>query len=586
MGAFGKWIGTEWESETLPKFEDYLALLALNGTSKCVVELKGGGTKLVAKVAATIRAQPLATKDRVVFVSFDPNLIRLVRTELPAYPAWILLGADSYTGNQLLQKIGAYNATGVNLHQASSFDAEDVAAVKAAGCVFAVWTCDDPEKAHALARLGVDVITSNGAKALGDMLAGLIARDNAEIRDEGLADGAFPMDAGLYVQEGLASHFDGIRNAGLDKPHNPDARIWRNLVDGAPDAVFSNTNGFWNEAGNGFVFPGNVYVALTSSVAPGAFPTIQVATDIDYTEQLSGDQCWPSLFHAAQDDTFSLFFANTTGAVQRLSLKADVYAGGRPSLVWHGRYATAMLGSNGFNYLVEGISLSDGVVRTATNPVPARAFSWGGSPWGISDKRHVLGTIHSVRIYDRNLSERELVWNRVIDDARFHGIMSHGCVVVATSVPGAEGNEPSGLYFVNGHHDFTAPAGVEVGGCGWEVAGYRRELFDVDRQTWVYDGDHSGTTCSITNCNAVSGVRITWNWRRKTDDPSDTDSDGIPDCWETLYFGSPAGCNPADDSDNDGFTNREEYFLGTNPDDASSLFAPPTCRATKPMPDC
>ena len=30
VGAFGKWIGTEWEGEKLPKFADYLALLSLN----------------------------------------------------------------------------------------------------------------------------------------------------------------------------------------------------------------------------------------------------------------------------------------------------------------------------------------------------------------------------------------------------------------------------------------------------------------------------------------------------------------------------------------------------------------------------
>jgi len=50
----------------------------------------------------------------------------------------------------------------------------------------------------------------------------------------------------------------------------------------------------------------------------------------------------------------------------------------------------------------------------------------------------------------------------------------------------------------------------------------------------------------------------------------DSDSDGLPDSWETQYFGSPAACDPNADADSDGLTNREEYQRGTNPTDADS----------------
>ena len=75
VGAFGKWIDTEWEGETLPRFEDYLALLASNATTKCVVELKSSANNLVSTVVAAVQAQPLATKERVMFIAFDANLI-------------------------------------------------------------------------------------------------------------------------------------------------------------------------------------------------------------------------------------------------------------------------------------------------------------------------------------------------------------------------------------------------------------------------------------------------------------------------------------------------------------------------------
>ena len=44
----------------------------------------------------------------------------------------------------------------------------------------------------------------------------------------------------------------------------------------------------------------------------------------------------------------------------------------------------------------------------------------------------------------------------------------------------------------------------------------------------------------------------------------DTDGDGLPDEWETRYFGT-LGRGPGGDEDSDGLTNLAEYQLGTNP---------------------
>jgi PKD repeat protein len=51
---------------------------------------------------------------------------------------------------------------------------------------------------------------------------------------------------------------------------------------------------------------------------------------------------------------------------------------------------------------------------------------------------------------------------------------------------------------------------------------------------------------------------------------ADTDSDGLPDNWETTYFGSPSNCDPDDDPDADGLTNMEEYTAGTDPTNEDS----------------
>jgi type VI protein secretion system component Hcp len=52
----------------------------------------------------------------------------------------------------------------------------------------------------------------------------------------------------------------------------------------------------------------------------------------------------------------------------------------------------------------------------------------------------------------------------------------------------------------------------------------------------------------------------------------DTDNDGLPDAWETT-FGLSVGTNDsADDPDGDGFTNLQEFQLGTNPKSGASFF--------------
>ncbi|HEX2750325.1 MAG TPA: hypothetical protein VHM91_20130 [Verrucomicrobiales bacterium] len=60
-------------------------------------------------------------------------------------------------------------------------------------------------------------------------------------------------------------------------------------------------------------------------------------------------------------------------------------------------------------------------------------------------------------------------------------------------------------------------------------------------------------------------------------DTSPANGDGLPDNWMTTYFGSKVSSaanksRPEDDADSDGFSNLEEYRLGTNPIKGNSRF--------------
>ncbi len=51
----------------------------------------------------------------------------------------------------------------------------------------------------------------------------------------------------------------------------------------------------------------------------------------------------------------------------------------------------------------------------------------------------------------------------------------------------------------------------------------------------------------------------------------DNDNDGLPDAWETQYFGNTGAQISSGDPDRDGVTNIEEYNEGTNPNDGGSF---------------
>jgi hypothetical protein len=53
---------------------------------------------------------------------------------------------------------------------------------------------------------------------------------------------------------------------------------------------------------------------------------------------------------------------------------------------------------------------------------------------------------------------------------------------------------------------------------------------------------------------------------------SDSDSDGLPDWWEKLYFNDARAANPVADVDGDGHSNYAEFIAGSNPLDANSVF--------------
>ncbi len=315
-----------------------------------------------------------------------------------------------------------------------------------------------------------------------------------------------------YVQDGLMGNFDAISNHGADHLHNTYTRTWRNLVADQPSAAFNTANGTW--AGNAFNFTGNVQASVEDPGINVGGPnlSIQLATVVDWTQQPHGSGYYAIFFGSPSNDAV-VFINNTstTSSSNKLQFNVDTLGisswKNRPTFEpWEGKYATAILG-DGVTYLVQGTTLTGGKTRTNTT-VPARNFSWGGQ--GGSSKAYAKGTYHSVRIYNRALTEAELVQNRKVDEIRFRGnfadyanliIATNGAVTALTSIPAGE-------YELTGSVTITAAQVVEDG----RHYHPRLRVETWNGSAWVAGAKQDGNTYTATDSQRV---RLTYTWERK-----------------------------------------------------------------------
>ena len=363
-------------------------------------------------------------------------------------------------------------------------------------------------------------------------------------------------DVGDYVQDGLAVNYDGIRNAGPNAPHDSSAMTWVNCANpGTYDMVRYSTNGTavitgtgnanatkaWNNdaahgswTDYGFVFNKDACFHQPSSFAIPKTYTIQSLVDAKPGEQngIGYIMCpydangWANCCYGMRSSGFN--YGNGSPANTFYLVSGSI--GKRPAV----RGASAIR----FSYMTAIQNVNDGVIFSETeapwsatySPDTSYGHAYDSSKTGTAytysngfcigghyprTDEMLKGTIMNYRFYNRCLSDAEVLWNRVVDEARYFGRGREITVIPVTNV--VESFTIAGVrdyhYAIDAEgYTFTAPASKTVNGKRHVLSGYTLETWNGS--AWDAPASRSGASYTATDTNAL--VRITWQYAEAT----------------------------------------------------------------------
>lgn len=165
---FGSWKSDRFSGEKIPTLEELLRTVPAGKLA--VVEIK---TKhdVSAQLASAIAAAKI-DDSQVRLISFDFELLKIIKAKLPRYAALWLVGGSCARGEAevtlsgLTDRCREANFDGLNLSQEWPINRAFVEQVHRADFELGVWTVDDPHLAQSLAQAGVDFIATNRPGAM------------------------------------------------------------------------------------------------------------------------------------------------------------------------------------------------------------------------------------------------------------------------------------------------------------------------------------------------------------------------------------------------------------------------------------
>jgi hypothetical protein len=313
-------------------------------------------------------------------------------------------------------------------------------------------------------------------------------------------------------------------------------RYSSNTVDNTYAWTADASKGAW--AADGFVFSkGSLFHAHSSFYYPKTY-TIQSLVDAKPGDQsgvgyimspyYSGSD-WAKCSFAIRSSGFN--YGSSSGSPANTFYLVSGSIGTRPAM----RGASSIR----FSYATAIQNVNDGVIFSETTaPWDApyvndtshgRAYdsSKSGTAYTLSNgfsigghypREHELfkGTIKNFRFYNRCLSDAEVLWNRVVDEARYFGRGREITVIPVTNV--VESFTIAGVrdyhYAIDAEgQTFTAPSSKTVNGKRHVLSGYT--LSTWNGSDWSAPVAHDGEF-SYTATDPTALVRITWQYAEAT----------------------------------------------------------------------
>ena len=348
-------------------------------------------------------------------------------------------------------------------------------------------------------------------------------------------------DADSYVQDGLVLNYDGIRNVGIDQPHSMTTTTWVNLANpGTQDLTKSGSgkNSRWLD--DGFFFDGTNCFSSTALTIASPYET-ETLIDANCSDHIAKNNIGYVFFTVGDSNNnwkkWSLAVRNLIS--DGIWFNTHYYTSDRPKIKNTDTFTYLTAIANGtYAALFSGLAEPTGAPgRYGLNSSTTSIGSFTADAWGIggtpgAGTQQLIGTVRSLRHYNRVLSLEERTWNRSVDEYRFFGkpvsLIPVTNVVIASSIACVGGNEKAGSYAVDASgYTFTAPASQTANGRTYTCTGYMLETWDG--AAWGAAVAHNGETSYVASDSGL--VRLTWQWTAGdglvTYDTSDYVQDGL-----------------------------------------------------------
>ena len=340
-----------------------------------------------------------------------------------------------------------------------------------------------------------------------------------------------------YSQAGIVWNFDGIYNQGVGVERSTTATTWKNL---APNPVTgqifiqrlnSNANGYanddstilgsliatdgnWTENDKGFTMKGASRWRGIGQMGPVANWTIQslvdadvndIANDIGYVVSASWSNFATALRKTGNGPVPNSFYFNAQDAQNGNTRPYFQNESGKYD------FATAILDSSDRTAkMFQGVTpptgngIADGYYQYSSI-TPYKDNNFGiGAPAGTYNQ-FFIGTLKSIRYYDRVLTEEELVRNRNADAVRYFGALGVTNLVVEVE-EGYAASPAAGAYYVEGSYTF-APAAGTIG----TATGYKLQDWDEATGKWTNSRYVEGTSFEYTAAVATAPkMKLIW----------------------------------------------------------------------------